>query len=94
MCKRVNTAVDVTHEFSVIQPIVSSDPNLKQDLLDNVKNSPNVNFIWIVDYNDLPAQDIVNEIKETTNRNIEIIICDEIPKNLSAKVYKQNLALK
>lgn len=91
MRKRVNTAVDISHEFSVIQPIVSGDPNLKQDLLDNVKNSANAN---LVDYNDLPAQDIVNEINETTNRDIEIIICDEIPKNLSAKVYKQNLALK
>lgn len=81
------------NDFSVVQPIVSGDPNLKTDLTANVNNASGLSFIWIVDHDDNEAIEIVNQIKVTTNKDISIIVCDEIPKDLNAKVYKQKLAL-
>ncbi|HCC07358.1 MAG TPA: hypothetical protein DEP72_04280 [Clostridiales bacterium] len=81
-------------EFTVIQPIVSGDRNFKNDLNENIRKSKDINFVWIIDYNDNEAREIVNEIKSISMRDITIIVCDEIPKNLNAKVYKQKLGLK
>ena len=48
--------------YTVIQPILSGDPRLAEDLTANLKNTDKMKFIWLIDKNDITAQKVVKEI--------------------------------
>ncbi len=48
--------------YTVIQPILSGDPRLAEDLTANLKNTDKMKFIWLIDKNDIIAQKVVKEI--------------------------------
>lgn len=94
-----DSTVNTGHLFSVIQPIVSGDENLKMCLRQNIINHYGVNFVWIIDDGDNEASLITNELvrdygpESETACDIRIVVAKDIPRNINEKVYKQNLGL-
>ena len=40
------------NKYTIVQPILSGDPRLEDDLIANLKNTTDIKFIWLVDKND------------------------------------------
>jgi len=51
------SSVDLA-EVTVLQPILSGDPTLAACLADNLRQTPDARFLWLIDENDLEAQAI------------------------------------
>lgn len=81
-------------DFTVIQPIVSGDSQLELCLKTNVLNGGKADFIWVIDRSDDEAAKITNKIiKEVPEKEIRVIIADQISCFKNEKVCKQKLAL-
>ena len=39
-------------KYTIVQPILSGDPRLEKDLTANLKNTTDMEFIWLVDKSD------------------------------------------
>ena len=77
-------------KYTVLQPILSGDPRLEEDLKANLKNTTDMNFIWLVDKSDKVAIDTVENIfkdKNYSNR-IEVYYLDDVPQELNPKIFK------
>ncbi len=84
------TPIDVT----VVTPILSGDPTLTQMLESNVVALSTVAFCWLVDVDDVTAQDIAYAIqRDNPSRNIQIVRCDSAPDGVNPKTFKLNAAL-
>ena len=55
------TAVDLA-EVTVLQPILSGDPALAACLADNLSQTPQTRFIWLIDEDDVEAQAIAETL--------------------------------
>lgn len=40
------------NKYTIVQPILSGDPRLEEDLMANLKNTIDMKFIWLVDKSD------------------------------------------
>lgn len=84
------------NEFSVILPIVSGDPSLKNNLIKNLKNLNFAYFIWLIDRGDKEAEriteEIINESIDFKSR-VTVVEVDEPPIGVNPKVYKMKHAL-
>ena len=77
-------------KYTVLQPILSGDPRLEEDLIANLKNTTDMNFIWLVDKSDKVAIDTVENILKDKNysNRIEVYYLDDVPQELNPKIFK------
>ena len=78
------------NKYTVLQPILSGDPRLEEDLKANLKNTTDMNFIWLVDKSDKVAIDTVESILKDKNysNRIEVYYLDDVPQELNPKIFK------
>ena len=77
-------------KYTVLQPILSGDPRLEEDLKANLKNTTDMNFIWLVDKSDKVAINTVESILKDKNysNRIEVYYLDDVPQELNPKIFK------
>ena len=78
------------NKYTVLQPILSGDPRLEEDLIANLKNTTDMNFIWLVDKSDKVAINTVENILKDKNysNRIEVYYLDDVPQELNPKIFK------
>lgn len=77
-------------KYTVLQPILSGDPRLEEDLTANLKNTTDMSFIWLVDKSDKIAIDTVENILKDKNysNRIKVYYLDDVPQDLNPKIFK------
>lgn len=77
-------------KYTVLQPILSGDPRLEEDLIANFKNMTDMKFIWLVDKSDKVAINTVENILKDKNysNRIEVYYLDDVPQELNPKIFK------
>ena len=77
-------------KYTVLQPILSGDPRLEEDLKANLKNTTDMNFIWLVDKSDKVSINTVESILKDKNysNRIEVYYLDDVPQELNPKIFK------
>ena len=77
-------------KYTVLQPILSGDPRLEEDLTANLKNTTDMKFIWLVDKSDKVAINTVGNILKDKNysNRIEVYYLDDVPQELNPKIFK------
>lgn len=78
------------NKYTIVQPILSGDPRLEDDLIANLKNTADIKFIWLVDKNDKIATQTVEKILKNKNysNRIEVYYLDDVPKGVNPKIFK------
>ena len=78
------------NKYTVLQPILSGDPRLEEDLKANLKNTTDMKFIWLVDKSDKVAINTVENILKDKNysNRIEVYYLDDVPQELNPKIFK------
>ena len=94
-CRRKNAKKLATFkEYTIVQPIVSGDDSLAFFLESNLRNAPEMSFIWIIDEGDLEAEKIVNGILEKNYPNdIKLICANKVTQGKNPKIYKLKQAI-
>ena len=80
-----------SHQISILQPILSGDPTLWDCLGHNLalKTSHQLEFIWLIDQNDTPAQIGCRQLIETyPDVQIKLISLPPSPNQISPKMFK------
>ena len=77
-------------KYTIIQPILSGDPRLEEDLMANLKNTIDMKFIWLVDKSDKIAIQTAEKILKNKNysNRIEIYYLDDVPQEVNPKIFK------
>ena len=77
-------------KYTVLQPILSGDPRLEEDLTANLKNTTDMKFIWLVDKSDKVVINTVENILKDKNysNRIEVYYLDDVPQELNPKIFK------
>ena len=77
-------------KYTIIQPILSGDPRLEEDLIANLKNTTDMKFIWLVDKSDKVAINTVENILKDKNysNRIEVYYLDDVPQEVNPKIFK------
>ena len=83
-------------KYTVVQPILSGDTRLENDLSDNLKNTNDMKFIWLVDKSDCLARQTVENILKNKNYSsrVEVFYLDDVPQEVNPKVFKLSQAIK
>ena len=83
-------------KYTVIQPILSGDTRLEDDLSANLKNTDDMKFIWLVDKSDCLARQTVENILKNKNYSsrVEVYYLDDVPQEVNPKVFKLLQAVK
>ena len=83
-------------KYTVVQPILSGDTRLEDDLSANLKNTDDMKFIWLVDKNDCLARQTVENILKNKNYSsrVEVYYLDDVPQEVNPKVFKLSQAVK
>ena len=76
--------------YTAVQPILSGDTRLEEDLTANLKNTENMKFIWLVDKSDSTAIKTVEKIlkKENYSDRVEVYELDDVPQEVNPKIFK------
>lgn len=77
-------------KYTIVQPILSGDPRLQEDLTANLKNTTDMKFIWLVDKSDEIAISTVKNIlenKEYSNR-LKVYYLDDVQQEVNPKIFK------
>ena len=76
--------------YTIIQPILSGDPRLQEDLTANLKNTIEIKFIWLVDKSDKIAIQTVENILKNKNyfNRVEVYYLDDVPQEVNPKIFK------
>ena len=76
--------------YTAVQPILSGDTRLEEDLTANLKNTENMKFIWLVDKSDNTAIKTVEKIleKENYSDRVEVYKLDDVPQEVNPKIFK------
>lgn len=79
-------------EYTVVQPVLSGDPRLEEDLEENLKNLSEMKFIWLIDKKDAKAREISYRIlkNELYKKRVEIFEIEDVPQEINPKVFKIN----
>ncbi|WP_339007078.1 glycosyltransferase family 21 protein [Fusobacterium animalis] len=77
-------------KYTIVQPILSGDPRLEEDLTANLKNTTDMEFIWLVDKSDKIAIQTVEKILKNKNysNRIEVYYLDDVPQEVNPKIFK------
>ena len=83
-------------KYTVVQPILSGDTRLEDDLSANLKNTDDIKFIWLVDKSDCLARQTVENILKNKNYSsrVEVYYLDDVPQEVNPKVFKLSQAIK
>ena len=83
-------------KYTVVQPILSGDTRLEDDLSANLKNTDDMKFIWLVDKSDSLARQTVENILKNKNYSsrVEVYYLDDVPQEVNPKVFKLSQAVK
>ena len=83
-------------KYTVVQPILSADTRLEDDLSANLKNTDDMKFIWLVDKSDCLARQTVENILKNKNysNRVEVYYLDDVPQEVNPKVFKLSQAIK
>ena len=83
-------------KYTVVQPILSGDTRLENDLSANLKNTDDMKFIWLVDKSDSLARQTVENILKNKNYSsrVEVYYLDDVPQEVNPKVFKLSQAVK
>ena len=83
-------------KYTVVQPILSGDTRLEDDLSANLKNTDDMKFIWLVDKSDYLARQTVENILKNKNYSsrVEVYYLDDVPQEVNPKVFKLSQAVK
>ena len=83
-------------KYTLIQPILSGDIRLEDDLSANLKNTDDMKFIWLVDKSDSLARQTVENILKNKNYSsrVEVYYLDDVPQEVNPKVFKLSQAIK
>ena len=78
------------NKYTIVQPILSGDPRLEDDLTANLKNTTDIKFIWLVDKSDKITIQTVEKILKNKNysNRIEVYYLDDVPKGVNPKIFK------
>ena len=78
------------NKYTIVQPILSGDPRLEDDLIANLKNTTDIKFIWLVDKSDkITIQTVENILKNKNYSNrIEVYYLDDVPQEVNPKIFK------
>ncbi len=78
------------NKYTIVQPILSGDPRLEEDLMANLKNTIDMKFIWLVDKSDKIAIQTAKKILKNKNcsNRIEIYYLDDVPQEVNPKIFK------
>ena len=76
--------------YTAVQPILSGDTRLEEDLTANLKNTENMKFIWLVDKSDSTAIKTVEKILKNENYSdrVEVYELDDVPQEVNPKIFK------
>ena len=76
--------------YTIIQPILSGDPRLQEDLTANLKNTIEIKFIWLVDKSDKIAIQTVENILKNKNyfNRVKVYYLDDVPQEVNPKIFK------
>ena len=76
--------------YTAVQPILSGDTRLEEDLTANLKNTEDMKFIWLVDKSDSTAIKTVEKIlkKENYSDRVEVYKLDDVPQEVNPKIFK------
>ncbi len=76
--------------YTAVQPILSGDTRLEEDLTANLKNTEDIKFIWLVDKSDSTAIKTVEKIlkKENYSDRVEVYELDDVPQEVNPKIFK------
>lgn len=92
-----NTNIEYAQDkYTIMQPILSGDRSLKNNLIENLTNLGQASFIWLIDKGDEEARQITTEIIEMfpkSQNRINIITVDNAPPGVNPKTYKLNIGL-
>ena len=78
-------------KYTIIQPILSGDPRLEEDLMANLKNTIDMKFIWLVDKSDKIAIQTAEKILKNKNYSNRIEIYYFIGTNYNFTYFKINI---
>lgn len=85
---------DIFSEISIVQPLVSGDPQLPGFLRENVVKNPTTNFVWVTNKMDTEAQKITQAlIDEFGSERLKLVLVGEPAAQTNDKVVKQNAGL-
>ena len=82
---------------AILQPILSGDSELANNLLENlrIEHKCSVEWIWLVDKTDLEGQKICRQIaKSYPAKRTKLVLCSNAPKRSNPKVFKLDIGLK
>ena len=76
--------------FTVVQPILSGDPRLANDLLANLQQTEAVEFYWLIDQSDTEAQRVADQICQEASfaQRIRVFLIEDVPQGINPKSYK------
>ena len=76
--------------YTEVQPILSGDTRLEEDLTANLKNTEDMKFIWLVDKSDSTAIKTVEKILKNENYSdrVEVYELDDVPQEVNPKIFK------
>ena len=76
--------------YTAVQPILSGDTRLEEDLTANLKNTEDMKFIWLMDKSDSVAIKTAEKILENGNFSdrVEVYELDDVPQEVNPKIFK------
>ena len=76
--------------YTAVQPILSGDTRLEEDLTANLKNTEDMKFIWLLDKSDSTAIKTVEKILKNENYSdrVEVYELDDVPQEVNPKIFK------
>jgi ceramide glucosyltransferase len=74
---------------TIVQPILSGDPDLPAALADNLATLPEARFLWLIDEDDDEAAAIVSKLRAAhPARHIVTLVCPAAPDGVNPKLFK------
>lgn len=82
-------------QITIVQPILSGNLNLEETLTYNLHSNSEVNYLWLIDNNDVNAQELTSNLKKDFEHiNIQILSYPNCPDQINPKVFKLNKGIK
>jgi ceramide glucosyltransferase len=74
---------------TIVQPILSGDPDLGAALADNVRRLPEARFLWLIDADDDEAERVTAALqREHPAQRIDRCVCPPPPPGINPKLFK------
>jgi ceramide glucosyltransferase len=90
--REASSGVDLS-AATIVQPILSGDPDLSAALADNLATLPEARFLWLIDDDDEEATRIVSKLRDAhPAHRIETLVCAAAPDGVNPKLFKLELA--